>query len=176
MRIFSLSKTLKLITLISLIVLVGCESADVEPEHIAASGSSGGAPEAGGSPGDAITPGNNDTSEIDKTAVGQPFTDSDDKIYTKIEIKKTSETYISDGHYSTELYVTPISGYTFTWKISNTAVGKTNPETGLKTVYKTTKIPELNSIQTITVTGKSSNSPALSYRGRLKIPYTPPTS
>lgn len=176
MRVFSLSLALKFIALLSIAALVGCESADVDPEHIAASGSGGSSSEGGGSTGggdsagDAITPGNSDTSEIDKTAIGQTFTDSDGKTYTKIAVDPPTTTQTS----VTKLKVAPIIGYTFTWTLSNTSLGTISSKTGNEVNYITKNNPTTGSaVQIVRATGKSEDSVIL-YRGVSKITHRAP--
>ena len=175
MRFLSIPFMLKCIALLSIATLVGCESADVDPEHIAASGSGGSSSEGGGSTGggdsagDAITPGNSDTSEIDKTAIGQTFTDSDGKTYTKIAVDPPTTTQTS----VTKLKVAPIIGYTFTWTLSNTSLGTISPK-GTEVNYITKNNPTTGSaVQIVRATGKSEDS-VIFYRGVSKITHRTP--
>lgn len=140
MRLQSLLIIFNLIAILSVVSLVGCESVDVDPDHIAASG--------GGVSGD--TPGGENVKTISvNPASGQHTTTGD---YTVLE-------------------VAPISGYTFTWALSDAALGNIGTKTGNKTVYTTTSIPPTGSkVQIITVIGRNPNT-STTYRGTSRITH-----
>ena len=81
-----------------------------------------------------------------------------------ITVTPATATHTAVGTF-TVLEITAVSGYTYTWSISNTSIGSLSPTTGNKVTYSTTTMPSSGSqIQTITVIGTSTTS-STKYKG-----------
>ena len=85
-----------------------------------------------------------------------------------ITVSPASATHSAVGTF-TVLKITAVSGYTYTWSLSNTSIGKLSTTTGSETSYTTTTMPASGSqTQTITVVGTSTTS-STKYKGTAVI-------
>ena len=85
-----------------------------------------------------------------------------------ITVTPATATHTAVGTF-TVLEITAVSGYTYTWSLSNTSIGSLSQTTGSKVSYSTTTMPASGSqTQTITVVGTSTTS-STKYKGTAVI-------
>lgn len=113
----------------------GCESAEVDEASAAASSQNNGSTDSGSGEG----------STVQKINV-DPATAT---------VKNTPNTFTG-----VKLIIpSPVSGYTYTWTLSNKSIGSLNFNTGVTVNYTPTSFGSEPIVQTITVIGKRSGSP-----------------
>lgn len=153
------SKLLQLVMVLVALIIVGCESADIE---------TGTTTSDGGSSADGTTPG---TAKIVTTIGGT--TTSGGVTYTSINFAPASALHTSTGDFTVLEISDPIVGYTYTWSISEPSLGKISPKQATKVTYTTSSIPSSGTKeQAITVTGMNTGSPTeTKYKGTFTITH-----
>ena len=87
--------------------------------------------------------------------------------YKTVTVNPATATHTAAGTF-TVLEINAVSGYTYTWSLSNTSIGSLSPTIGNKVRYSTTTLPASESQQTITVIGTKTGS-SKKYKGTAVI-------